>query len=147
MEEEKTKSQEKNTKTEEQIREEIKAELQKEAEIKEKAKKELKQEQLKDEMDQYEYKKKKRTAGKIIYHVITTALFLFVLFETIMGILDMKKLNDQEEPLWYIEKKVEVVETKTETMYNLGLYVIDKVEGEGMTKITLKPFFLKGELQ
>ena len=55
----------------------------------------------------------------------------------------MQRLNEDKEPIWYINKKEEVTKFKSETTYNLGLYRIVKTK-EGTEKRTeLKPFFLK----
>ena len=141
--EKKEKQTKKETKTEEQIREEVRAEIIKENELKEQAKKELEDRQKEEEMKAYNKKKKARNVTKIIVRVLATLLLLFVLFETIMGILDMNRLNDDKEPLWYIDSKVEVKDNKEITTYNIGLYVIEKVKDEKETKIILKPFFLR----
>lgn len=116
---------EEKVKTEEEIRQEVKQELQEEQE-----KKELNG-------------KKKRSVVRVISSIIFTLLFLFILFETIMGILDMQKINENKEPIWYINSKTEKSNGKTETIYDLGLYVIVKTNEGNKTKTMLKPFFLK----
>ena len=134
---------ENKTKTEEEIREEVRAELQKEAEIKEQAKKELEEEQKKKEMKKYNSQNRKRSVFKFFYNIIITLVILFVLFETIMGLLDMQRLNDEKEPYWYLDVKEEENEGQKITKYNLGLYVIKKVQDSKGIKIVLKPFFFK----
>lgn len=91
----------------------------------------------------YEKPKKKRKTGKIIYNVVVTILFLVVLFEAIIGIINMQRLNDDKKPVWYMNKSYEKTDKKEETTYNLGLYKIVKTETTKETKIALKPFFLK----
>ena len=130
-------------KTEEEIKEEAKKEFEKEAEIKEQAKKELLEEQKREELKEYKSTSRKRSVGRIISRIIWTILFLFILFETVIGILDMNRLNNDKEPVWYFSSKTEKEKNKTETTYNLGLYVIVKTVDGKETKITLKPFFLK----
>ena len=126
-------------KTEEQIREEARQEFEKEAEIKEQAKKELVEQQKQEEMKQ----SKKRGVFRFIYRFIITILIIFVIFETVMGLLNMNRLNDDKEPLWYINSKVTEDDGKKITTYNLGLYVIKKEEDNAGKKIVLRPFFLK----
>ena len=129
-------------KTEEEIKEEAKKEFEKEHEIKEQAKKELLEEQKREELKEYKKEKKKRSVGRIISRIIWTLIFLFVLFEVVIGLLDMQRLNDDKEPIWYFSSSEKKEKNKTETRYNLGLYVIVKsVEGKEK-KISLKPFFL-----
>ena len=112
-------------------------------ELKEEIRKELKEEQLREEIEEFEDRRQKRRVGRVITNIILIALFLFVLFETVMGILDMQRINDDKDPLWYIDSKTETTEKKTETTYNLGLYKIVRTDDSKATKITLKPFFLK----
>ena len=116
---------EERVKTEEEIRQEVRQELQEEQE-----KKELNG-------------KKKRSIVRIISSIIFILLFLFILFETIIGIIDMQKINDNKEPIWYINSKTEKSNGKTETIYNLGLYVIVKTNEGNKSETVLKPFFLK----
>lgn len=130
-------------KTEEEIREEVRAELQREEEIKQQARKELEEEQKKEEMKKYNSQNRVRKILRFFYNGIVTLLILFVLFETIMGILDMQRLNEEKEPLWYLDVKEEQKENQKITKYNLGLYVIRKVQDDKGIKIVLKPFFLK----
>lgn len=132
----------KEVKSEKQIREEVRAEFERENEIKEKARQELLEEQKRAELAELRSRNAKRGAGRIILSIIFIAVFLFVLFETVMGVLDMQRLNNDEEPVWYIDSNTEVVEEKTITKYNLGLYTINKVVDSQGTKIVLKPFFL-----
>ncbi len=80
---------------------------------------------------------------KLIYNLILWAIGLFLVFEVVMGVLNMQKLNNDEEPLWYFDSKVEQKEEVKVTTYNLGLYVITKEEGPRARKINLKPFFIK----
>lgn len=120
---------EENNKTEEQIREE--------------AKKEFMEQQQQEELEKLKGKKRRKKVFNFIYKTIATLLVLFILFETVMGILNMNRLNDDKEPLWYIDKKIENVDNKKETTYNIGLYVIKKVEDNQEKKIMLKPFFIQ----
>ena len=132
----------KEVKSEKQIREEVRAEFERENEIKEKARQELLEEQKRAELAELRSRNAKRGVGRIILSIIFIAVFLFVLFETVMGVLDMQRLNNDEEPVWYIDSNTEVVEEKTITKYNLGLYTINKVVDSQGAKIILKPFFL-----
>lgn len=81
--------------------------------------------------------------GKVILRIIYIAVLLFIIFEAVIGIMNMDRLNHDEEPVWYFSSKEENTKFKSETTYNLGLYTIVKTK-EGLEKrITLKPFFLK----
>lgn len=91
--------------------------------------------------------KNKRSVGKtifkLIYNLIITAIVLVALFEAIIGFINMQKINNEEEPVWYIDKSIEEKDNIKETKYNLGLYRIVKKEEEGKMNIVLKPFFIK----
>ena len=126
---------ENNVKSEEQIREEVKAEIQKEEQIKADVKKEM-------EDQQDNAKKTSKKAIKLIWNIVITLVFIFVAFEAIMGVLNMQRLNEDKEPVWYIDTKIESKDGVKETKYNMGLYVIVKTESNKEKKINLKPFFI-----
>ena len=130
-------------KTEEEIKEEAKKEFEKENEIKEQTRKELEEEKKIAELKEYKSTARKRSVGKIISRIIWTVVILFVLFETVIGILDMTRLNEDKEPVWYFSTKTEKTKEGTEITYDLGLYVIKKVKSSSGSKLVLKPFFLK----
>lgn len=111
--------------------------------IKEEVEKEVIEEQKHEELIDYKTPSRKRSIARIISRIIWIVLFLFILFEVVIGILDMNRLNDDKEPLWYFDSKTEKTKNKTETTYNLGLYVIVKTKEGNTKKIILKPFFLK----
>ena len=96
-------------------------------------------EQIKEEIKE---KKKKKNTKRIIFNVIMTIFFLIIIVESIVGIINMQRLNDDKKPIWYINKEYEKTELKEETTYNLGLYKIVKTETSKKTKIALKPFFM-----
>ena len=129
-------------KTEEEIREEVKAELEKEMEIKEEAKKELLEEQRKEAEEEYTKNRRKNTIFRLITKVFSTIIFLFLLFEVIIGYLDMSSLNEDKEPVFYFSTKVEKTDDKEDTIYDLGLYRIIKTVDSSEKKIILKPFFM-----
>ena len=54
----------------------------------------------------------------------------------------MNKINNEEEPVWYLDKKEVKTTEKIEIKYNLGLYNIVKTIEKGKMKIILKPFFI-----
>lgn len=87
-------------------------------------------------------KKKKRKIGKIIFNAFTTILFIVIVLEAAIGIINMQRISNKEEPIWYLSTKTTETELKTETEYHLGLYKIVKTDTSKETKITLKPFFL-----
>ena len=84
-----------------------------------------------------------KTIGRIIFRIIYIALGLFLIFEAVIGIMNMEKLNKDEEPIWYINSKEENTKFKSETIYNLGLYRIVKTKEGTEKRVELKPFFLK----
>lgn len=88
-------------------------------------------------------KKKKRKAGRIISNIIFTLIVLVILVEALVGIVNMKKLNDGEEPVWYLSTTKTEEENKVVTEYNLGLYRIVKTDTKIDSRIILKPFFIK----
>ena len=80
---------------------------------------------------------------RFIYNTIITLITLLVIFEAVIGLINMQKINNEEEPVWYLNKKEIQTEEKKEIKYNLGLYNIAKTEEKGKMNIVLKPFFLK----
>lgn len=89
-----------------------------------------------------ENKKKKRKIGKIILNILTSILFVIILLDAIIGIINMQRINNKEEPIWYLSTKKTETELKTVTEYHLGLYKIVITDTAKETKTTLKPFFL-----
>ena len=86
--------------------------------------------------------KNNKKIGKIIFNVITSILFIIILLEAIIGIVNMNRISNDQKPIWYLDKKVTESELKTETEYNLGLYKIVKTDTSKKTTVTLKPFFI-----
>lgn len=87
-------------------------------------------------------KKKKRKIVKIIFNILTSILFVIVVLDAVIGIINMQRINNKEEPIWYLSTKTTETELKTVTEYHLGLYKIVKTDTAKETKTTLKPFFL-----
>lgn len=87
-------------------------------------------------------KKKKKKVGKFIFNTITFILFIVILADAIIGIVNMQRINNNEDPVWYLTSNVTESELKTVTEYHLGLYKIVKTDTSKETKITLKPFFI-----
>lgn len=90
--------------------------------------------------------KPKKSGKKVLKYTFNTVLaliFLFVLFETVMGLLNMQRLNEDKDPLWYINSSTEAIDDKTITKYDLGLYIIHKEESSSEKKLFLTPFFIK----
>ena len=85
---------------------------------------------------------KARKFGRTIWTIFVTAIFLAIAFFTVMGILDMQRLNEDKEPLWYIDQTTEEIEGGMRTKYNVGLYVINKDVTSTEKTIILKPFFI-----
>ena len=89
---------------------------------------------------------KKKTGNKIlrfISRILYLLIILFVIFEVVIGILNMQRLNNDKEPIWYFSSTQENTKTKKEIRYHLGLYVIVKTTEGGETRLVLKPFFLQ----
>ena len=87
--------------------------------------------------------KKKKKKLKIFFNIIISILFVVVLLNAVVGMVNMQKINNDEEPIWYLDKEVTETDLKTITEYNLGLYKIVKTDTAKSTKTSLKPFFLK----
>ncbi len=88
-------------------------------------------------------KKKKKKVSKIIINVLTIILFIVIVLEAGIGIINMQRISNNEDPIWYLNTKKTETDLKTVTEYHLGLYKIVKTDTSKETKITLKPFFLK----
>ena len=89
---------------------------------------------------------KKKTGNKIlrfISRILYLLIILFVIFEVVIGILNMQRLNNDKEPIWYFSSTQEETKTKKEIRYHLGLYVIVKTTEGGETRLVLRPFFLQ----
>ena len=95
-----------------------------------------------EENDNKKKKKKKRKIGRIIFNIFTSILFVVIVLDAVIGIINMQRINNKEEPIWYLSTKTEETELKTVTEYHLGLYKIVKTDTAKETKTTLKPFFL-----
>lgn len=95
-----------------------------------------------EEEKKEEVKENKKSVGGIITKVICSIIFIIIVLNTIIGVLSIQKVNDNKEPIWYINSKDETVDGKKQTTYNLGLYVIVKTIDGKETKTILKPFFL-----
>ena len=98
-------------------------------------------------MEEFEKESKGKKAvkgiGRIIYNIIVTIITLVIIFEAVIGFVNMQKINNEEEPVWYLDKSEETTTEKVEIKYNLGLYKIVKTTEKGKMTTTLKPFFLK----
>ena len=86
--------------------------------------------------------RKKKKTGKIIANILTFIIFTVIILEGAIGIINMQRISNKEEPIWYLNTKTTETELKTVTEYNLGLYRIVKTDTAKETKITLKPFFI-----
>ena len=102
--------------------------------------KEVKQEIQEDFSD---VDSKKGRVWGVISRIVWTLITIFVIFEVVMGLLNMQRINDDKEPLWCFNKTEEKTKNKTEKTCHLGLYVIVKTKEGTETKTALKPFFLK----
>lgn len=101
------------------------------------------EQQLEKKENELKKKRKKRKTRRIISDIIFGILALIIVLEAVVGIVNMKKLSDGEEPVWYLSATKEETENKTVEEYNLGLYKIVKTDTKKDSRIVLKPFFLK----
>ena len=92
--------------------------------------------------DKKKNKKKKKKIGRIIFNVITFIIAVIIILDVIVGVINMQRISNEEEPIWYLSTKTTETELKTVTEYHLGLYKIVKTDTARETKTTLKPFFL-----
>lgn len=93
------------------------------------------------EKDDKKKKKKKKKIGRIIFNVITFIIAVIIILDVIVGVINMQRISNEEEPIWYLSSKTTETELKTVTEYHLGLYKIVKTDTARETKTTLKPFF------
>lgn len=87
--------------------------------------------------------KKKKHIGRIIGNLIFAIIAIFIIFEAVIGIINMKLINEQKDPVWYLNSSKREENDKTITEYNLGLYRIVQTDTEKDTRIVLKLFFIK----
>ena len=80
---------------------------------------------------------------KIIWRTFWIGAFVAVVFMTLMGVINVGRLKNGQDPLWYIKSEVEKTEKGENTIYNLGLYDIKKIEDETGVKTLVKPSFVK----
>ncbi len=83
--------------------------------------------------------KEKRSVWRIISQFIWILMGIIIIAEVGLGILNMQKINDDQEPFWCIKYN----KSSNETTCHLGLYVIVKTKEGNKTETSLKPFFLK----
>ena len=87
-------------------------------------------------------KRKKKKTGRIITDVILFLLFIVIVFEIVIGMVNMQRISNEKEPVWYLSSKKNETELKTEVTYNLGLYKIIKTDTSKKTTVSLRPFFI-----
>ncbi len=85
---------------------------------------------------------KKRGIIKTIFNLLTILLFLFIIVEAAIGVINMQKIRNDEKPIWCMSTKKTETELKTVTECHLGLYKIIKVDTEKKSTTSLIPFFL-----
>lgn len=96
-----------------------------------------------EELKEVKKKKKKGKIWRVISNIILTIVVLVVIFEAVIGIVNMKKINDGEHPVWYISSEKKEEYNRVITSYNLGLYRIVKTDTDKDSRIVLKLFFLE----
>ena len=102
------------------------------------------EEQIQKEKEKEEEKinKPKRKKFKIFTDIIVFIIFFIIILEAAIGFINMQKIQNEEEPVWYLSTKTIKTEKKTEKIYNLGLYKIVKTDTAKNTIIRLVPFFI-----
>lgn len=95
-----------------------------------------------DNTNEQKNKKKKKKIGRIIFNIFSFLLFVVIIFDVVIGVVNMQRISNKEEPVWYLTMKTTETDKKTVTEYHLGLYKIVKTDTAKETKTTLKPFFL-----
>ena len=98
--------------------------------------------EIKSDVKEIKKEIKKKKVGRIIINIILWGFFLVVILEAAVGIINMQRINDEKEPIWYLDKKVTTSNKEEKTVYNLGLYKIVKLDNAKQTKTSLKPFFV-----
>ena len=93
-------------------------------------------------MEEPKKKKKKKKLGRIITDVLLFLLFIVIVFEIVIGMVNMQRISDEKEPVWYLSSKTVETDLKNEVIYNLGLYKIVKTDTSKKTTVSLKPFFI-----
>ena len=112
-------------------------------EFKTESKIELKEQPNYSEESGHNFKSKKNNSLRIIGIVILILAILLILIETFVGVIDVGQIKDNKQPMWYLNSDIERTKNKQITTYDLGLYVIEKIESKTEIKIILKPFFIK----
>ena len=95
-----------------------------------------------DELTNEKGNKNVRRIGRIITSILFSILILVVIFEAAIGIINMQRINDEKEPVWYLSTEKKDNDLKNETIYNLGLYKIIRTETSKKITVTLRPFFI-----
>ncbi len=87
-------------------------------------------------------KKKKKGIGRTLFNIITILLFLVIIGEATIGVINMQKIRNEEKPIWCMSTKKTETDLKTVTECHLGLYKIIKTDTEKKSTTSLIPFFL-----
>ena len=96
-----------------------------------------------DNSKEVKHKSKKRGTFRIIGIIILSLAIILIIIETFIGIVDVRQIKDNKQPMWYLNSDIRRDESQKITTYDLGLYVIEKKESKTEIKIVLKPFFMK----
>ena len=110
-------------------------------EVKEESKEELEIE--KKPNDDKKEDKEKTSIVAVISRIMFVLVFLFLIAETVLGVLNLQKIDDDKEPIWCIKYETKDEDGKKEKICDIGFYVIVKTKKGNETKTSLKPFFLK----
>lgn len=89
-----------------------------------------------------ETKKQKKSLTKRIINIIITLVLIFVVGNVAIGLLNMNKINNGEEPIWYTTKEEKKTSTKETTTYDILLFKIVKTSNAKGTTTSMKAFFL-----
>lgn len=89
-----------------------------------------------------EPKVKKTSIISRIFSFILWIIMLLVLASVILGLVNFGKISNNEEPYAVLDTKLIEKENKNITIYDFGIYRIEKIETAESTTISLKPFFM-----
>lgn len=95
----------------------------------------------KQEEPKKEKKKKKGLVG-IIVSIILWIAVLLVLISVVLGLINFNRISKEEEPIAVLDTRKIEEEDRHVTIYDFGIYRIEKQESAKNTTISLKPWFM-----
>lgn len=116
---------------EEEIKEEVTEEENKQEEI-----------EVKQEETPKKEKKKRKGIISIIISIILWIIVLIVLVSVVLGLINFNRISKDEEPIAVLDTRKIEEEDQNVTIYDFGVYRIEKTESAKNTTISLKPWFM-----